>query len=373
MYDLHEISDIDQLDSLRNDWEKLLETTQRASLFHTLPWFELYWRHFGAEQKLRVLVVTQDGHVEGILPLVVRKEDRKIGSVRVLTWPLDDWGSFYGPLGSDPSTLLSVGLNHINKTARNWDLIDLRWMDAKGELAAATQNAMSAAGLSSYCRVRDKTALIDTRGTWEDYLAGRTSKWRNNLRRWQKRTAERGEVTYERYRPAGAAQGDADPRSDLLNQCIDIAKRSWQGTSQTGTTISHHEIRGFIRAAHKIAAQQGCLDLNMLRVDGRLVAFAYNYFFRGSVYGLRVGYDDDYSREGVGNLLYYYALEDSFRRDDHTYDLGPGSLDCKKYFWTEVIDLVQFTHFRRASLRAQALKWKGCLTGQLTPSGVAVG
>ena len=284
--------------------------------------------------------------------------------MRVLTWPLDEWGSFYGPLGDDPATLLTVGLRHISQTAKDWDLIDLRWMNGHGPLASQTHEALNAAGLTSYRRLRHQTALIDTRGTWDDYLASRTSKWRNNFRRWQRKLAERGEVTYERYRPRGAAVGDGRPRWDLLDECMDVARRSWQGTNGSGTTISDGEIRDFIRDAHAVAAEHGHLDLNLLRLDGKAVAFAYNYFFRGSVYGLRVGFDAKRSRDGVGNLLYCNCLEDSFRRDDHTFDMGPGSLDCKKSVCTEIIDLVQFTHFRPTGLRAQALRWKSHLSGE---------
>lgn len=240
-------------------------------------------------------------------------------------------------------------------------------MGASGEVAVATRRALTSVGLTSNTCVRHTTALIDTRGTWQDYLAHRSSKWRNNFRRWQRRAGERGEITYQRFRPAGVAQGDADPRWDLLDQCMDVAERSWQGSSRTGTTISHAEIRVFIRDVHATAVQHGCLDLNLLRLDDRLIAFAYNYCFRGGVFGLRVGYDAGFLREGIGNLLYCYALEDSFGRGDHTYDLGPGSLECKKYFQTSVVDLLQFTHFRPAGLRAQALRWNACLTGQLVP------
>jgi CelD/BcsL family acetyltransferase involved in cellulose biosynthesis len=367
MYDIHEINSIDQLDPLHSQWRRLLSVTERAGFFHTLPWLQVYWKHFGAQQKLRLLVVTRNGNVLGILPWVVRTERRRVGQVRVLTWPLDDWGSFYGPLGDDPATLLTVGLRHINQTTKDWDLIDLRWMNGRGELASQTHEALNAAGITSYRRVRDQTALVDTRGTWDDYLAGKTSKWRNNLRRWRRKLAEWGEVSFERYRPAGAAAGSGDPRWDLLDECMDVARRSWQATSANGTTISTGNIRDFIHDAHAVAAEHGHLDLNLLRLDGRAVAFAYNYFFHGSVYGLRIGFDADLSRDGVGNLVCCNALEDSFRRDDHTFDMGPGSLDYKKAICTEIIDLVQFTHFRPAGVRAQAMRWKSRLTGELSP------
>ena len=61
---------------------------------------------FGAGQTLRVIVVLDDDRAAGIVPLVVRSERSKLGAFRVLTFPLHDWGSFYGPIGPDPGGTL---------------------------------------------------------------------------------------------------------------------------------------------------------------------------------------------------------------------------------------------------------------------------
>ena len=78
----------------------------RGSFFQSLDWLRVYWRHFGAGQQLRVLVVTSCGEPMGIVPLVVRRETTRVGEVRVLTYPLDDWGTYFGPIGSRRRTIL---------------------------------------------------------------------------------------------------------------------------------------------------------------------------------------------------------------------------------------------------------------------------
>jgi CelD/BcsL family acetyltransferase involved in cellulose biosynthesis len=69
---VQEINDIRQLAGIRLLWNALLPQTPGASFFHSLDWLEIYWRHFGAGQRLRVLVVSVDGRPLGILPLAVR-------------------------------------------------------------------------------------------------------------------------------------------------------------------------------------------------------------------------------------------------------------------------------------------------------------
>ncbi|MBI1902126.1 MAG: GNAT family N-acetyltransferase [Planctomycetia bacterium] len=365
MIEVHEVNDIQALAGLRESWESLLAETPGAQFFQTLRWLEVYWRHYGPEQKLRVLVVESDGRPIGIMPLVVRCEPTKVGSLRFLTYPLDDWGSFYGPIGPDAETTLKHGLHLIRRTRRDWDVLELRWVDAEGVDGGRSETALREAGFPPIRSRRGETAIIDLAGTWESFLAARSSKWRNNLKRWQRRLEEQGDVRYLRHRPRGAAHGDADPRLDLLDPCIEIARKSWQGSSETGTTLSHESIQPFLRDLHVAAAAEGGLDMNLLYFNDRPMAFAYNYTYRGHVFGLRIGYDPEISRDGVGNIMYMHALRDSFQRNDHTYDMGPGSLECKRHLWSRVQPVYRYSFYRPTGIRAQLVRFKRLADGWL--------
>ena len=96
-----EVNDIHELAHYRLTWESLLAQTPNASFFQTLEWLTVYWQHFGDGCRLRVLIVQVHGKTIGILPLVVRKEQSKVGQLRVLNYPLHDWGTFYGPIGPE--------------------------------------------------------------------------------------------------------------------------------------------------------------------------------------------------------------------------------------------------------------------------------
>jgi CelD/BcsL family acetyltransferase involved in cellulose biosynthesis len=353
MSTVREINDPTELSSLRLQWNSLLPQTRGASFFHSLDWLEVYWKHFSAGQQLRVLAVYSNGRPVGILPLVVRRQRRRIGVVPILTYPLDDWGSFYGPIGPNPTATLLAGLGHIRRTRRDWDLIELPWVDALGSDHGRTPLAMQNAGLHASAERWQTTALVDlaAAGGWDAYWATRSSRWRNNVRRSEKTLARQGQVSYVRYRPAGAACGDDDPRWDWYDECERIARSSWQAGSQSGTTLSHDAIRPFLRDCHRVAAKSGALDLNLLLVDGQAVAFNYAYHYRGYVFGLRTGYAAAYA--GSGSVLQARMIEDCCVRGDHTYDLGPGYLECKRAWQTHLQCSYRYTHFRHDVPRAQ--------------------
>ena len=107
-----------------------------------------------------------------------------------------------------------------------------------------------------------------------------------------------------------------------------------------------------------MAAKAGALDLNLLLIDGRPVAFNYAYQYAGYVFGLRTGFDAQLAPHGAGSVLQARMIEDCFVRGDHTYDLGPGYLDCKRYWQTHTRSSDRYTHFPRHLPRAQIARAK---------------
>ena len=356
MYEIQEINAIETLAEHRELWQRLLDETADATFFHTLDWLLVYWKHYGAEQRLRTLIVSQDGRPLGILPMVVRHEQRKIGPVAVLTYPLDDWGSFYGPLGPCPAETLEAGLDYFARADRDWDVLDVRWVSDDAQLRRHAEDALAQADLPAEADVRATTALIDLPATWDAYLASLPSKFRNNYKRWLRRVSAQGELKLIRYRPAGSAAGDDDPRWDLYDECEAIARRSWQGSSTTGTTLSSESIRPFLRDVHAAAVKAGCAEINLLMLGDRSIAYAYNYYYQGRVYGLRIGYDAAAAKDGAGNLLYAYCIRDSIERGDVLYDLGPGSLDYKRHWATRFVPIWQYTHCNRRAVKGRLLR-----------------
>ena len=350
--DIRELNSIEDLSPLNSAWRELLDRTPHANFFQTLDWLAVYWKHYGKHQRLRVLAVEEDGVTKGILPLVVRRERTKVGPMRFLTYPLNYWGSFYGPIGANPNDILSAGIEYLKSMPRDWDVLELRWIGSQSDECSRFEQLLRSAGMRPVITTFDSTAVIALNGSWDDYLSQRSAKWRNNYRRWGRRIAELGEVTYLRHRPTG---GQDSPRWDLYDQCLGIAKASWQGSSETGTTLTHSSIADFVRDVHAAASQCGGLDLNLLLVNDRPIAFAYNYHFRGYVFGLRIGYDPELKNIGAGNLLYSRVIEDSFRRGDWRYDMGPGTLEAKRQLWTATLPLYRLSCFRSFSLRQRLM------------------
>lgn len=350
-----ELNESERLEELRLTWQLLLGETRRGTFFHSLDWLATYWRHFGSGQRLRVLMVQQGRDTLGILPLVVRTEGTRLGPVRVLTYPLEYWSDFYGPVGPNPAAALFAGLKHVRASEHDWDLIDLRWIDREGVDQGRTERALRIAGMSAQASVMFEAPRIDTSAGWDAYWNGRSAKLRKSLRYNQRRLERIGRLRFEHYRPQGAAGGEDDPRWDLYEACVALSAASWQGQLGTGMTHAHPRAAAFLRELHEVAVHRGAVDLGLLYLDERPVAFCYGFHQAGLLQGFRLGYDPTVP-DGAGSLLLQHIIECSFALGDHTFDLGPEMVDYKRAWCTDVLRSYRATHYPLWTARAQAVR-----------------
>jgi CelD/BcsL family acetyltransferase involved in cellulose biosynthesis len=341
----------DDLSDLRDDWDRLHAETPQATFFQTLDWLSVYWRHHGEKQQLRVFVVHDGTRRIGILPLVIYWEKTRIGSARVLGYPLDNWGTSFGPIGPQPGNTLLAALRWIRQQPRDWDVLDLRWADSS--IAAVTEAALQQAGLPAIRCASCELSWIDLSDGWDKYWASRTSKLRNNVRRSEKRLANAGQLDSIHCRPTAD-----NPHWELYDQCEQVASRSWQADATSGNTLTDVEVRDFLRDAHQVAVARQAASINLLILDDQPIAFSYDYVVQNRVYGLRTGFDPAFAQAGPGAVLLARSLRASCEHGDQTFDLGETPSAYKTKWRTRTSTNARFCHYARLAWRAQALRWK---------------
>jgi CelD/BcsL family acetyltransferase involved in cellulose biosynthesis len=372
MVHVTEINELDELAALRCTWRALLQQTPGYSFFQTLDWLQAAWTHYPLPQKLRVILVERDGAPLGIVPFCVRTERRRLGSLRVLTYPLDDWGTFYGPIGAAPDAAYGAALAHIARTPRDWDLIDLRWGDQAALEFMSLAESFRAAGLPCLVRPRMEVRICRMTAGWDAYVQSRSRNWRQKMRRDVEALERKaGAVRLLRYRPA-AGEGTDREHDEIYDLCADIAKRSWQSEAESQSTLSSPRVRDVLRRLHRQAAALGMLDTNLLLVGDRPVAFNYNYLAERRTYGLRSGFDRTVGLENCGKTLIFKMLEDAFRRGDEEYSFGPGRQPYKDRFANEMRYAYTFRHYARRSLRSQLLNLRERAASRFFPEAAII-
>ncbi|MEZ6110954.1 MAG: GNAT family N-acetyltransferase [Pirellulaceae bacterium] len=359
---IDELNSIDDVVALAPEWERLLDVTPRANFFQSWQWLAARWRHVTPSHQLRVFVVRDGGEVTGILPMCVQHERTNLGWQRVLTVPTDGWGSFYGPIGTDALGIVQSVMAYLRRQRPDYDLMELRFLPlaepapySGSDMWGPAVPALLLDGLTFQSHARAGQIVLDS--DWQAYWDSRRrdANRRRNVERCERRLSELGRIDYVRYRPGGAGVGESDPRWDYYDACEELSRRSWQAGLQDGNTLCHLQVRDLLRDVHVAAVEAGALDMNLLYLNGDLVAFMYGYHYRGHVDMMRIGFEPEHAKVAPGNALWTRAIRDSFERGDHVLDLGPTCLDYKKFWITHTAANYTLTEYP-ISARSQALR-----------------
>jgi len=350
MVEITEINDIESLSPYRLLWNSLFASTPNATFFLTYDWLDSYWRHFGQQQKLRVLIAYAGGEALGILPLCVRREQQGLGALRVLTYPLDNGGAWYGPIGPNPSATMMAAMQHIRRTPRDWDILELRCVPDEGTQGGKYARALRAAGMFTDKKIHGSTLVIDPATASQGLAEGPLRQKLDQA--WQ--LVESGRARYVRHRPAPSSEGDGDPHWDLYAHCESMMISSQKAGQVSGNCDGLYQVRSFLRDTHAAACRLGMADLNLLSIDGSPAIFLYGYHCRGNLVVFNLGQDEPLGTSLECLLL--KTVDDSCRRGDRRISLAAcgtseSVLPCRQEA------TYRLTYAPLNSWRSQFLRW----------------
>lgn len=133
--------------------------------------------------------------VDGAALVVIEGED---GEVRLAGD--SDLTDYHCPLGADPKPVVSQLVDDAGPTAR------FRFDSLPGEVATEVAEAFASAGLKVTTEQHEVAAVLELRGSFDDYLSDVGKKQRHEIRRKRRRYEEAvGEIVHEVHRGQGWA------------------------------------------------------------------------------------------------------------------------------------------------------------------------
>lgn len=160
----------------------------------------------------------------------------------------------------------------------------------------------------------------------DGFLSRRSSKFRANLRRIDRRASEQ-ELTW-------TFLSSADEALDwerVYQRILDIEARSWKGLSDTG--IIDESMQTFYRYMMPRLNETGRLRVLFIHQGEQDVAFVFGGVFNGGYRGLQLSFDADFASSSAGNLAQYWMIQRLIEEGVSSYDLG-SELEYKQN-WAE--------------------------------------
>ena len=271
-----------EFELLASEWDSLVRGMHRPSPFLLHGWLAEWWRHFGAGARLAVAVARRDGKLVGAAPVFIRRS----GGFRVARF-LGGHESALADLllaaGEDESTALGL-VQELRK--QPFDYADVFGLPAGSAFSRACGGKLRIVE-----RVEAPVLLMPD--GWEAAYAAKTSSKKRNLhRRRLRQLGEIGEVEFV----VGRTREELEP---LLEEAFHLHELRWRGRPD-GSTFGTATGQMFHRAAMRRLADDGVLELVLMRVGGRPAAFHYFFALERTMFVHRLAFDPALARCSPG-------------------------------------------------------------------------
>lgn len=352
---------------LQADWQALVERVG-ADVFTRPDWVEVWWKHFGAGQRLACLVARRDGVLVGILPFCTKRLWIGPLPVRIARLAGFDPNCIAFQLALEDACarpVLQAAMQHLLGDLGCLAVSFTPVSDLATYLAALQDlrgaNIDRSPGQTSKLVVRDDPAgshiIFDFTTKFDDYLALLTKKRRAQFRRDVKGLQETFAMTRDDYAP------DAEAFDDF----VQFHGQQWQATGKGGHFLDWPGSAAFY---HDVAARNAAAKLVQLdRLNGTGGALATEFsLVAGHTAHWRLParrIDPDIDRLSAGKIVFVLMFERMIKAGITRVEGGRGEYGYKIDYGGQTVPVHRLIVTRAtalAQLRLTALLgWAGLL------------
>ncbi len=230
MLRIKELNDYGQFAELRKQWNDVLSKSDDNNVFLTWEWLSTWWRHFGKNRKLAILLVEDGEKIVAAAPLMYSNYDLfgfKLRKMEFLGAEHTDYRNFI--LTERKEECMKLFLKYLSTL--DWDFLEFRDIPEIHEPAASLRKVFGKSLLQNE-RVSSTCFYMPLYASVDDFSKTLDGDMRRSLRRRMKRLKEEHNVTFER-------PDDVDSVEQGIKAFVDLHQKRWSSKD-----------RGFLRRRH---------------------------------------------------------------------------------------------------------------------------
>jgi CelD/BcsL family acetyltransferase involved in cellulose biosynthesis len=341
------ISDYSAFLDLEAEWNDAVDRARVTDPFLRHAWLRTWWDCFAGDRQLHVIVVRRDERILAIAPLMRETVQmyglpiRKIDFIHNDHTPRID----FIVTGRTDEGYRAIW-DALFETRDRWDLLQL----SRIPRASGTRDAIQRLAQEQRCATGvwegDVSPYLTLTGTWEEYHAGLSAKFRSNLRNRLSRLAKLGT-------PALEILEDAPSIAAARDEALRLEASGWK--QQSGTSIrSDSAVERFYTLLADRATREGWLRLMFLTSGGRRIATSYGSRFGNRLFLFKTGYDPEFATCSPFKLLTWFAIQAAYAEGLSEVDFL-GDAEPWKLEWTDTSRPHDWLFVFSGSVRARLL------------------
>lgn len=288
------------LESLRNDWNDLLERAPTATPFQTREWQSAWWEQFGRGKRPLAIELREGKDLVGLYPLMVNG-----GSWRTLRAMATGPSDYLHPLAAEGYEIaVAEALLEPLKTLPGVDLIDLHGLREDQPLSKVTTHDQA------------RCLVLDLPSSYDAFVASLSKSLRYDVRRLDKPPFKDGKATIETNAPHG------------LEILFALHKARWRAKRLPGAFIGR--LVPFQYAWTAKALERGWLQLSVLRVEGEPIGALYAMTTGKQVFYYQAGFAPTEGSISPGSLLVAHTVRRAIEEGRTRFDFLRGDEPYKR-------------------------------------------
>ncbi len=310
--DIEKIQDISFLETIRDDWNALLQKSDTKSIELTWEWQTTYWRHFNENAELFVLIIREAHIIVAIAPLKLAHTKELGMNVRRLEL-IAALESNYQDLiiGKNDADILTCVFDYLLKCSGSWDVLHLYHIPEESKTTEFLRNRITDYPLRKTTTI-EKCMFLEIDRT----LANRRKKTRELALKIRRSERNLGRIS---LRPSSTPE---QFREDML-VFFDLHRKRWNLT-ETPSMFNEERYREFYLEATRQLSFKNEVELWTLVAGEIQLAQLLSFVFGKSVVIQLQAYDIDYRKYSpTVTLLDLYV--------DHLISNGTEIMDIGSY------------------------------------------
>jgi CelD/BcsL family acetyltransferase involved in cellulose biosynthesis len=323
------VRDIEGFANLRNQWRSLLDRSRPNHVFMTWEWLFTWWKYFGQERELFVLVLKDGDEVVGILPLMLFiRNDSNARKTRFLQFigirVGARWNDWMDIIALRKKEVIEKFLDYLQRHRHMWDILELRDIPDDSDTIMILLELAKKKGFPVEKNPLSPRPYLPTTSDWELYYAShRPNRIKRDVERKIKRLLARGDLKFE-------SNTSLDLMRDL-GALFDFYCRRQEMRDQLAM-FSNEKHRNFYRDLVNVFPKEW-LDCSVLKFNRKIIAVHFGFRYNHKLYYCTPAFDPVYSAFSPGKVLLKAIIENCFRDDKIAeFDFLRGK-DAYKYEW----------------------------------------
>lgn len=283
------------MDGLQVEWEQLFRA-RRHEPSMSFEWTSaLLDHHIGPRDEALLLVFRDGGQIRALLPLV-RETHRFFGFPLVRLRALAERSGTHSDLLCETldDDIMESAVKNCHAIAPAWDYIRFSRVIEGSELDHALAGAIPRLGLLAHVKLEQPSFFLRLPDCFDEYLRARSGKFRNHLRRMEKKLDARGRVRFWKLETLNGFQ-------DAYEALLSVERASWKHEHGTAISTIDHQ-RRFYRELANGALNAGRLHLTVLELDGKPVAYNFGIVSGQQYFYLKTSFHEAFRQDGVATV-----------------------------------------------------------------------